>query len=280
MARETSKIANNPDRLNDKQLRKIDFYDSILLHFFNNCSLTEKHIFAIFFDFINNYKNKKLINFDEIFPLQSTIAKKAKCSTKTIYRFLKKLKDFGLELDQRKNKNGRFSSNTFLFTKDFKKILWHFKRLKLFNHIQNKQKYKKYIEKRLPKIMKYLEKKGSFLEVFKMIDRRVEAIKKRGLKRGKTSMKMSDGNIEPFISSNPFYRKNTCRKFVHNKIKILQISEKDKVHFSSYSEYIIIEACRRLEWWISQPKNKLENIRELNKFFQQIINRIIAKLAA
>jgi hypothetical protein len=264
----------------EKKLKEPDVFESIALRFFEECSYSDQRLTAILLDFLQYKDNEKIISFDEIFPLQGTLAKRAKCSTKTVQRFLRKLKEFGLELEQRRTRRGRFSSNEFTFDKDFKRILFQFRRLKLFNNIQNKEKYKKYIKRRLAKVRGYLDRNGSFDEVFKMLDRRIEWYKKGCPKKTKTSMKMSYGGIGYIKSRNPFYRKDTKRRFVHNKFENWQISGKEKRHFSNYSEHVIQESLRSFEWWLNQPGKRIEDIRELNKFFQQIINRVIARIAA
>ena len=50
------------------------------------------NITSIISDFIQYKQNEKIINFEEIFPLQITLAKKIKCSTRTVQRFFRKLK--------------------------------------------------------------------------------------------------------------------------------------------------------------------------------------------
>lgn len=134
--------------------KEINFYESVWLSFFENCSYRERRLLALFFDFINTPKS----TYKETLAFRDAFAKKAKCSCKTVDRFFKKLKELGLEIEQRRTKKGAFTSNLFIFDKSFKTNIKHLERLKLFEKVQNKEKYKKYIKKRLREIKQILQR--------------------------------------------------------------------------------------------------------------------------
>lgn len=268
---------------NVKLENEINLYHILGLKFFSELTYTHKRVIAALFNYIHSYKNsetKKL--FKEVFPLQKTIAKKAGCSPVEVRKVVKKLKDLGENFEQRRTKKGKFSSNLFECSKELYACLWFFKRAKLFNNILDKKKYKEYIKPRLVKVTRDLEREGSFQAMFNKIDIQIKIIKKQkkiGKNKSKFFSKKSAGPIEPITNRNSFYKKNSFnRTCVCSHVFDLPIPEHEKIHFSRYSEVVLVEAAKSFWWRWNLPKNKGSPIRDAVRYFQKIVSNEVKKL--
>lgn len=245
------------------QIKKnVNNFSSDLLQLFNNSTYKEKLIFWAISFFLNKYRK-------DFYVSQSKIAKRAECSEKTIQRFMKKLRDIGIEISQRRNK-GKFSTCEYDFNFEFKEALHFLVRCNLFLNIKNKQKYRKYLKNPLIKTKKLLTRYGSPARIYEAWN----AYKKSKMMPG-NHREMSDGDHRAFLFNISYKTKRFISKRrsvkIHKWIENLKIPDKEKLHFSKYSESAIIHVKEMLEFWLK--KNHLWMIRSLPKFLQFLFNR-------
>jgi DNA-binding transcriptional regulator YhcF (GntR family) len=257
-------------------------FNSVFFTLFLYLTIKQKRILHFLLNCQSLVDNKtKFIDFDAIFPSLRTIAEKTGCSISTVKRFFQTLHALGFitYYQRRRDSNGMYSTNEYILTKKFKMNLYHLKRLKLFNNINNKTLYKKHLKKRSVQIYKYFERFDTTSEIFNFLDKKIAAIKIKSKKPRKNSgsMKMSSRHYIKYRNSYKYKNTIDVRIFLQEKLKNLVIPDKDMEIFCNYSQAVLHEAVSKLEWWLSKG-HRISEIRSHPAFFHNLILRAKTEL--